>query len=117
MDRKISRLNQRIAFQKNVQGFDEYKNQVNSWQTVYECAAYASTYTQNESTDNAVTAKEVDVTFEVRRCSELNDLDTTGWRIWFDGHVYNIESVDPMNYTGGTIRIRCSLERPVSSAR
>ena len=38
-------------------------------------------------------------------------LTSTGYRIRFREQLYNIESVDPMNYQKKILKIHCRLER------
>lgn len=47
----------------------------------------------------------------VRWCSEVNKLTSTGFRVLFRGELYDITSVDPMNYGKKTIKLHCRLER------
>ena len=51
------------------------------------------------------------VVFTVRWCSEVNKLTSTGFRVLFRGELYDITSVDPMNYGKKTIKLHCRLER------
>ena len=57
-----------------------------------------------------ITEAEQTVIFEVRYCSELKSLDSTHFRIRFRDGLYNIQSVDMMNYQRKSIRIRCQKE-------
>ena len=107
---KIGRMNERITFQKNEIVTDQYKNRVPVWSDYFSCYAYASTYTANEDGD-AVTSEERNVTFQVRYCSELADVTSTGYRILFHGEAYNILSVDRMNYQKQEIRFACRKEK------
>lgn len=52
-----------------------------------------------------------EVMFTVRWCSEVNKLTSTGFRVLFRGELYDITSVDPMNYGKKTIKLHCRLER------
>ena len=49
--------------------------------------------------------------FTVRWCSETRGLTSTGYRIRFREQLYDIESIDPMNYQKKTLKIHCRLER------
>ena len=46
----------------------------------------------------------------VRWCSETRGLTSTGYRIRFREQLYNIESVDPMNYQKKILKIHCGLK-------
>ena len=72
--------------------------------------AYASTFEAQED-EGEVTAEQKSVVFTVRWCSEVNKLTSTGFRVLFRGELYDITSVDPMNYGKKTIKLHCRLER------
>lgn len=74
------------------------------------CYAYASTYTANEDGD-VVVSEEESITFQVRYCPELAEVTSTGYRILFHDTVYNIRSVDRMNYQKQEIRFACRKEK------
>ena len=76
----------------------------------FTCFAYASTY-QAQEEEGEVIAEQKSVVFTVRWCSETRGLTSTGYRIRFREQLYNIESVDPMNFQKKTLKIHCRLER------
>lgn len=90
-------MNERITFQKNSVAVDEVGNHRNVWEDYFSCFAYASTFQAAENAGE-VTAEERSVTFCCRYCSELACVSSTGYRILFHGEIYNIHSVDLMNY-------------------
>ena len=53
---------------------------------------------------------EESITFQVRYCPELAEVTSTGYRILFHDTVYNIRSVDRMNYRKQEIRFACRKE-------
>lgn len=105
----IGRMNERITFEKNTTVADKVGNHVNTWEEYFSCFAYASTY-EAEEKDSEVTTEQRTVTFHVRYCSELKNLTSTGFRVRFHGEVYNIASVDMMNYQRREIRLLCRKE-------
>lgn len=107
---KIGRMNERITFQKNEIVTDQYKNRVPVWSDYFSCWAYASTYTANEDGD-VVISEDESITFQVRYCPELAAVTSTGYRILFHDTVYNIRSVDRMNYQKQEIRFACRKEK------
>ena len=76
----------------------------------WDYSTYASTY-QAQEEEGEVTAEQKSVVFTVRWCSETRGLTSTGYRIRFREQLYNIESVDPMNYQKKILKIHCRLER------
>lgn len=114
MERSIARYNERITFQKNTVTEDKYKNRKASWLDYYSCYTYASTYQYDHEKDAVVASQEQTINFEVRYCSELKNLDTTQFRVIFHDHVYDIESIDWMNYQRKKLRVQCKLTKEAS---
>ena len=110
MDHEIARFNERITFQKNSVVIDKYNNHRNEWMDYFSCHTYASTYLQDREEAGTVTREDQTITFEVRYCSELKELDSIHFRVLFHDDVYNIQNVDMMNYQRKTIKVRCKLE-------
>ena len=107
---RIARKNSRITFQKNAIIVDKYKNHINTWYDYFTCFAYANTYTAQETGDE-VTYEERSINFETRYCPELAMVTSTNYRVLFNGEVYNILSVDPVNYQNKTIKFLCHKEK------
>ena len=106
----IEKLNERITIEKSTVVTDKVGNHRNTWEEYFTCFAYASTY-QTQEEEGEVTAEQKSVVFTVRWCSETRGLTSTGFRIRFREQLYNIESVDPMNYQKKVLKIHCRLER------
>ena len=111
MEREIARFNERISIQKNTVVTDKYGNHKNVWTDYYTCFTYASTYQYDEEKSSTVTTEERTITFEARYCPELSGLNAIHYRVIFHGDVYNILSVDMMNYQRKSICIKCSLQK------
>ena len=94
----IEKLNDRVTIEKSTVVTDKVGNHRNTWEEYCTCFAYAS-------------AEQKSVVFTVRWCSEVNKLTSTGFRVLFRGELYDITSVDPMNYGKKTIKLHCRLER------
>lgn len=106
----IDKLNERITIQQSKHMTDKVGNHRNAWVDYYTCFAYASTHEATEE-DGEVTAEQKSVVFTVRWCSEVNKLTSTGFRVLFRGELYDIRSVDPMNFNKKTTKLHCRLER------
>lgn len=106
----ISRMNERITIQRSGTAIDRYQNHSNTWADYYTCYAHASTYEKDE-VGSKITTEERQITFEIRYCSELKEISSTGYRVLFHGEVYDIEAVDMMNYQKRWIRLKCKRER------
>lgn len=105
----IARMNERITFQKNSVEVDAVGNHKNMWEDYFSCFTYASTLQTAESTGE-VTTEERSVTFSCRYCSELACVSSTGYRILFHGEIYNIRSVDMMNYQREELKFQAVRE-------
>lgn len=106
----IERLNEKITIQQDSVVVDKYGNHKKAWTDYFSCRAYANTYVKEEE-EGVVTTDERSITFEVRFCSELEGITSTGYRVLFHGETYNIESVDMMNWQRKMIHLKCRKER------
>ena len=109
-ERSIAEMNERITFQKSDVAVDGYRNHTSSWSDCFSCWTYASTYIANEE-EGVATSDERRIIFHVRWCSELSEVTSNGWRIFFRGDAYDILSVDLMNYQKREIRFSCRKEK------
>ena len=108
---KISLLNEKILFQKNSVVSDVIGNRKNVWEDYYSCFAMIGGESRNEKAEAGQTIDDVGITFTVRYCSQLVDIVSTGFRILFRGEIYNILSVDHMNYKKKSLKFRCEKAR------
>ena len=108
---KISLLNEKILFQKNSVVSDVIGNRKNVWEDYYSCFATIGGESRNEKAEAGQTIDDVGITFTVRYCSQLVDIVSTGFRILFRGEIYNILSVDHMNYKKRSLKFRCEKAR------
>ena len=106
---RIARKNARITFQRCTVESDRYRNQIQTWADYFTCSAYANTYAAYED-GKTVTYENRSVTFETRYCPELSTVNSTEYRILFNGEQYDILSVDAMNYQKDSLRFTC--QRP-----
>ena len=70
---------------------------------------YPNTYTVDE-TESKVDYENKTIAFSVRACEKTKALTSIGFRVQFEGQVYNIVSIDKMNYDNKEIKIRCKKE-------
>ena len=108
---KVSLLNEKILFQKGVVVSDAIGNRKNVWEDYYSCFATIGGESRNEKAEAGQTIDDVGITFTVRYCSQLVDIVSTGFRILFRGEIYNILSVDHMNYKKKSLKFRCEKAR------
>lgn len=105
----IEKLNEKITIQQDAVTVDRYGNHVKAWTDIFTCRAYANTYVKEEG-EGVLTTDERSITFEVRYCSELAGITSTGYRVVFHGENYNILSVDMMNWNRKMIHLKCKKE-------
>lgn len=98
-------MNERITFQKNSVVADAIGNHRNVWADYFSCYTYEKAETAGE-----VTTEERGVTFCCRYCPELACVSSTGYRILFHGEIYNIQSVDRMNYQRKELKFKAVRE-------
>lgn len=108
---KVSLLNEKILFQKSAVVSDAIGNHKNEWEDYYSCFATIGAEGGNEKSEAGQTVDGASITFTVRCCSQLVDIVSTGFRILFRGEIYNILSVDHMNYKKKSLKFRCEKVR------
>lgn len=108
---KVSLLNEKILFQKGAVVSDAIGNRKNDWEDYYSCYATITGEDGDEKSEAGQTVDRASITFTVRYCSRLVDVMSTGFRIMFRGEIYNILSVDHMNYKKKSLKFRCEKAR------
>lgn len=108
---KVALLNEKILIQRTVVISDEIGNRKNSWEDYYSCFATISGESGNEQLEAGQNLDGVNISFTVRWCSAVSDIDSTGYRIVFYGDIYNILAVDHMNYKKKSLKFMCQKAR------
>ena len=108
---EIALLNVKVSFQNNSVVSDAIGNRKNVWEDYYSCHATVSGEGGQEKAAAGLTVAESDIAFTVRFCKQAAEVTADGFRIRFDGEVYNIVSVDHMNYRKKALKFRCEKAR------
>lgn len=108
---EISLLNVRITFEKNAVVTDEIGNHTNEWSEFYSCMATVGGEGGKESFVASETVDDTDLTFTVRFCRKVSEIDNLNFRIRFCDEIYNIQSVDHMNYKRKSVKFKCQKVR------
>lgn len=111
---EVSLLNVKIVFQKNAVEVDGIGNHKNTWTDYYPCHATVSGEAGRQTSEADVAgmvADESDVSFTVRYCRKASVIDSTGYRVVFDGGVYDILAIDHMNYKKKCLKFKCRKVR------
>ena len=111
---EISLLNQRITFQQNTILTDHIGNHRNSWENDFSRYATVGGESGRNGKETAVAGtvvEDTDISFTVRWCGQTANVGTTSHRIIFKDEIYNIVSIDHMNYKKKCIKFRCRKAR------
>lgn len=108
---KIALLNEKILIQKAVVQSDVVGNRKNAWEDYYSCFATIGGENGSEKLEAGQTADGASITFSVRYCNKLVDIVSTSFRILFRGEIYNILSIDHMNWKKKSLKFRCEKAR------
>ena len=108
---KIAKFNVRVTFQLSTVVADEIGNRTNVWADFYTCWAAVTGENGQEFFAAGIISDESDITIQVRYCREVAHLSSTNCRVVFNGVIYNVLSVDHMNYGMETMKFKCQKER------
>lgn len=104
---EIALLNVKTTIQKNTLTVDEIGNHLNGWTDYYTCHATVSGEGGKETVTVGMTAEDTDISFTVRYCKAAKAITSTGYRVIFQNEIYNIISIDHMNFKRKAIKLRC----------
>ncbi len=107
----IALLNVRVVFQKSAVVVDAIGNHKNEWIEFYSCYATVSGENGKETTSAGITVDDSDLSFSVRYCRTVSEINNTEYRVLFGGEIYNILSVDHMNYRNKSVKFKCQKVR------
>lgn len=107
----IAKLNVFITFQKSEAVIDKIGNHTLQWVPYYETHATVSGENGKESDIAGMTVDSADIIFTIRYCKKANALTSTAYRVLFNDEIYNILSVDHMNYRKKSIKIHAKKAR------
>lgn len=107
----VSLLNVKIVFQENVVTVDEIGNRMNEWTDLYSCFATISGEGGTEKSTTGLIVKDSDISFTVRYCEIIKNIDSLKNRIVFNSELYNIVSIDHMNYKKKSVKFKCERVR------
>lgn len=107
----IALLNQRITLQKSTVTVDSIGNHKSSWEDFYSCAATISGESPNESTDAGMVVDSTKLDFTIRWCRKAAEVTSDGFRVLYNGELYNVLGIDHMNYKRKSIKLKCQKVR------
>ena len=104
---RISDLNRKITFQNKDVEVDEIGNHKSVWMDYLTTSTYISFQGKGEEIFLGMEVDRSDISFTVRFQNRLKKINTSEYRILFDDEMYNIISIDFMNYKNRLIKFRC----------
>jgi SPP1 family predicted phage head-tail adaptor len=107
----IAHLNMRITIQRNSAVVDDIGNHRLIWTDWFSCYATVSNESNAEAEDAGTTVDNTNADFTVRYSSETAAVTPTEYRVVMDGQVYDILSVDHMNYNRKSVKLKCRKAR------
>ena len=103
----VSLMSEKVTFQKNTVVTDAIGNHKNTWTDYHTCFATVSGEGGSEKSVAGLIVADSDISFTVRYCKALVDLDVSKHRVIFEGSIYNIVSIDHMNYEKKCLKLKC----------
>lgn len=107
----VALLNVKISIEKSYVVVDEIGNRRNTWESYFNCFATVSGEGGRESSVAGTMVDDSDISFFIRFCQKTSAINNTEFRVVFDGQIYNILSVDHMNYKKKSIKLKCQKAR------
>ena len=107
----IGLLNTPISITKNEVAVDAIGNHKNAWVPYYHCHAAVSSESGKENTDSGLVIDSSKIDFTIRWCKKAATINSTHYRVEFDGELYDIKAIDHMNFKRKCIKLSCEKER------
>ena len=107
---KIAPLNQRVSFEVREVSQDSIGNETSRWSPLFERWASVNLANYDEVFDAGHTENKVQLVVTCRFDSVLSQLDTKQVRLKFQGKLYNILSLDHVQFERQMIKLRVEEE-------
>lgn len=95
-----------VTIQQYVSGFDDIGNPSEEWQDYKTCYAYVNGLSGREYWEAAVVHGEDTVEFVFRWKPFFNSMNTKQYRLLFNGGIYDITSIDNIQFRNKTVKIK-----------
>ena len=105
-----SMLKNKITIQKKTAVPDDIGKISEKWSDFMVVHAYANRLSGQELIIAATNGQQDTVTFSVRYCSKLSELNSNDFRIIFMGRIFNILTVDNVQFMNVELKIRAVEE-------
>ena len=107
----IALLNTRITIQRNSTKIDRVGNHTSFWEDYWCCAATVSGECDSEAEEAGTTVDETRADFTIRWCEKTAVITNTAFRVLCNGEIYDILTVDHMNYKHKSVKLKCRKAR------
>ena len=107
----VALLNRKITVQKNTVVTDAIGNHTNEWADFYSCYATISGESPNESTSAGTVVNNTKADFTVRWCESVSAITADGFRIRYEGEIYNILGNDHQSFKKKSVKLKCQKAR------
>lgn len=110
----IGLLNEKVTFQKNELIVDKIGNHRNAWVDFYSCSATIGgegLASSKEKEEAGVIVEDVGMTVTIRYCKKASEIGSTTHRLIFRDEIYDITSVDHMNFRKKSLKFSCRKVR------
>ncbi len=107
----IAKLNVKVTFQKNAVQTDAIGNHKTTWEEYYTCHATVGNEGGREKYVAGTSVEDYDIAFTIRWCRKASMIDAIRYRVLFNDELYDIVSVDHMNYKNECLKFRCRKVR------
>lgn len=105
-----SMLKNRITIQKKTPAVGDIGQITEQWDDLMTCHAYANRLSGQELIVAAANGQQDVITFTVRCCKALAELNSNDCRVIFMGRIFNILTVDNVRFMNVELKLRCREE-------
>lgn len=106
----IAAMNKKVDFLKLTVVTDRFGNHKNVWQKEFTMSATIGGESGTEANDVGQTIPKDSFFVTVRYCQKTAAVTTDGYRIQLDEVLYNISSIDHLNYKKHALKFICKKE-------
>jgi len=103
----VALLNTKITVQKNTVTVDKIGNRKNTWSDWYSCFATISGESPSESSEAGTIVDGSKISFTVRWCKNVSVINSTNYRVLYNGEIYNILGLDHMSNKRSSVKLKC----------
>lgn len=109
LDTDVGRLDKRIVIQKHEKiSSDKIGNQTSVWTDYHKCWAEIKGLYGREYWAAREQHEENTVTFKIRYCKKLKELNTFEFRILFNGKIYDIQNPNNLQFADSLLLIKAT---------